>query len=110
MSIAKRSIQSSAYNISSTGIQTVINFVRSIWLARLLLPEDFGTYTYAASVIALTITIPAFGLSSALLHRAKETEGDIALRVHFTLSVVFALIWAVILHFVSLVILPESSF
>jgi O-antigen/teichoic acid export membrane protein len=93
MNLAQRSIRSSAYNIASSGLQTVILFLRSIILARLLDPEIFGIYTFAASFVLLTRALPRFGLGGAILHRVKESEGEGALQVHFTLSIFFGLIW-----------------
>ncbi len=89
MSVAQRTVRSSTYNITSSIIQTVILAIRSIILARLLVPEDFGVYAFISSIIVLTSSIPNFGMSAAYIHRAKESEGEEALRVYFTLSVSF---------------------
>ncbi len=97
MNLAQRSIRSSAYNIGSSGVQTVIQFVRSIILARLLDPEIFGVYAFAASFVLLTRALPQYGLSGAILHRARESEGENALRVHFTLTIIFGVIWLALL-------------
>ncbi|MBN2147350.1 MAG: oligosaccharide flippase family protein [Anaerolineales bacterium] len=94
MSLAQRSVRSSTYNIAASAIQTIVQFGRSIVLARLLAPDDFGIYSYVMSFVVLTRDLPSFGMISALLHRACESEGEQALRVHFTLSLIFNLIWA----------------
>jgi O-antigen/teichoic acid export membrane protein len=95
MSIAKRTVHSTAYNVTSSLVQTVIQFGRSILLARLLGPEVFGVYAYANSWVVATRPLSQFGLGGALLHRARESEGEFALRVHFTLSLGFSIVWAV---------------
>jgi O-antigen/teichoic acid export membrane protein len=94
-------MRSSIFNISSSGVQMVVQFVRSIFLARLLAPDDFGLYAFAFSFVVATRAIPQFGLGGALLHRERQSEGEQALRVHFTLSVLFSLIWGGMLIFVS---------
>ncbi len=97
MDLANRSLRSSAYNIAVSGVQTVILFFRSILLARLLDPEIFGIYTFAASFVLITRALPRFGMGSALLHRAEESEGEEALKVHFTLNLFFGFIWFILL-------------
>jgi O-antigen/teichoic acid export membrane protein len=93
MSLLQRSVRSSTYNVASGLIQTLVSFVRSIFLFRLLSPEVFGVYSFASAVIILTGSFPNFGMAGALLHRAPESEGEEALRVHFTLNLIFNLIW-----------------
>jgi len=95
MSIAQRSVRSAGFNISASVIQTIVLALRSIFLARLLTPTDFGGYTFVSSIILLTSSIPNFGMGAAYIHKAKESEGEDALRVYFTLSVLFNSIWAV---------------
>ena len=97
MSLSRRSITSSAYTISSNAIQLVVLVGRSIVLARLLAPEVFGIYAFASSIVALSRALPSFGLSGAYLHRTAESESDLALTVHFTLTLILSLGWAVVL-------------
>jgi O-antigen/teichoic acid export membrane protein len=109
MSLAKRSVQSSVYTISASAITTFIQLIRSILLARLIAPEVFGIYTYAASWVMVTRMLPIFGMDSALLHRAPESEGEKALGVHFTLSILFNLVWGILLALFGLILLtPEN--
>ena len=93
MTLAQRSVRSAGYTIASSGFQALIQFVRSIVLARLLLPAQFGVYAYAASLVMLTHALPGFGMGAALVHRARQSEGETARRVHFTLTVLFNLLW-----------------
>ncbi len=97
MNIARKSTRASLYNIVSKSIVTFAQFVRAILLVRILAPEVFGVYAFASALIATTITLPKFGMRGALIHRAKESEGESALRVHFTLIFLFGLIWAALL-------------
>ena len=108
MSIAQRTIRSTAYNVTSSLAQTVIQFGRSIVLARLLAPEVFGIYAFAGSWVVATRSLSYFGLGGALLHRARESEGELALRVHFTLSLGFSIAWAVGLAALGPWIVPDT--
>ncbi len=97
MTLAQRSVRSAGYTIVSSGFQAAVQFARSILLARLLLPGQFGVYAYAASFVMLTYSLPGFGMGAALVHRARQSEGETARRVHFTLTAVFNLAWALLL-------------
>lgn len=108
MKLAKRTIQSSAYNITASVIQTVIQFGRSILMARILDIDAFGIYAFASSWIVATRSLSQFGLGGALVHRARESEGEIALRVHFTLSLFFSVVWAVGLGALGPVLVPND--
>ncbi|MGD2207178.1 MAG: oligosaccharide flippase family protein, partial [Anaerolineae bacterium] len=108
MNIAKRTVHSTAYNVASSLVQTAIQFGRSIILARLLGPDAFGVYAFAGSWIVATRPLSQFGLGGALLHRARESEGEIALRVHFTLSLGFSIVWAVGLASLGPWIIPDA--
>jgi len=97
MTLAQRSVRSAGYTVVSSGIQAAVQFARSIILARLLLPQQFGVYAYAASFVMLTYSLPGFGMGAALVHRARQSEGENARRVHFTLVTAFNLAWALLL-------------
>jgi len=107
-SLTKRAVRGSAFNVTASLIQAVVQFGRSIALARLLPPEVFGVYAFAGAWIAATASAAGFGLGSGLLHRARESEGEMALRVHFTLSQVFSLLWAVGLGVAGLFLIPDT--
>ena len=109
MSIAQRSIRSSLYTLSASGFNTIIQLFRSILLARLIAPEIFGIYSFAASFVLLTSTLPNFGMSSALLHRAPESEGEEPLRVHFTILLTLNIIWAIAIALIGALIFPQEN-
>jgi O-antigen/teichoic acid export membrane protein len=96
--IAQRSITSVAWNISSHIVYVAAGFVRSWLLARWLPVEVFGVYGLAQSVLALSGMFADFGMGSAFLHRAPETQDeDQAAAVHFTLTLLFTLVWATLM-------------
>ncbi|MGD8623434.1 MAG: oligosaccharide flippase family protein [Anaerolineae bacterium] len=108
MSIAERTVHSTAYNATASIIQTVIQFLRTIILARLLEPNVFGIYAFASSWIIATRSFGEFGMTGALLHRAEQSEGEIAIRVHFTLSLLFSLGWALALAGLTPWLVPQT--
>jgi PST family polysaccharide transporter len=97
MGLARRSIQSSAWNVGSQTLQLAVLFVRSVVLARILSPGVFGIYTFAQSIIGISSSLPAFGLGTAYVHRSAESEHRDALSVYFTLISAFSLLWALLL-------------
>lgn len=97
MSLAQRSVRSSAYNVLSSVLQTGVSFVRSILLFRLLTPDDFGLYSLVSAIIIFSGSLPNFGMDGALVHRAPESEGETGLRVHFTLNLAFNILWAAVM-------------
>ena len=97
-SIARRSVTSVAWNVVASLIGVVVGFVRSVLLARLLPIETFGVYAFAGSIVGLSVVLPNFGMGGAFLHRAPETEDEEqAAAIHFTLKLVFTLIWTSLL-------------
>lgn len=73
-------------------------FARSVLLARWLPVEVFGIYALAGAVVGLTATVPNFGMGGAFLHRSAETEDEEqAASVHFTLKLIFTVVWATVL-------------
>lgn len=95
MSLTQRSVRSSAYNVISQALQLVVLFVRSVVLARLLSPALFGVYAFAHAIVDATEPLPTFGLGSAFVHRAPESEHRDAPAVYLTLIALFTLAWGV---------------
>jgi O-antigen/teichoic acid export membrane protein len=75
----------------------------------LLAPEIFGIYSYAVSLIALTRAIQIFGLNNAYIHHAPESEGETSLRVYFSLSIIFTLIWTMLIYLISFIFVPHEN-
>ena len=98
MLLARRAISSLSWNFFTTLLKSAVLFARSILLARLLPVETFGIYGYAGSIASLTIVLTNFGMEEAFYHRSPETEEEEpAAATHFTLKLVFTLVWAVLL-------------
>lgn len=95
MSLARRTITSTAWNFIAKLVSVVVLSVRSVLLARLLPVDAFGIYAGAGAAVGLTQVVAHFGMGGAFLHRSPETENEEqAAAVHFTLTLVFTLIWA----------------
>lgn len=84
-SIAGQAFKGSFFSIGSAAITIVSGFVRSIVLARLLLPEHFGTVALALFFVSLTDSIRNFGFHEALIHR--DTDIPKAASTYFVLKV-----------------------
>ncbi len=99
-SLAQRSITSISWNALASVITVAVLFVRSVLLARLLPVDVFGVYAGASAVIGVTVIAAHFGLGSAFLHRAPESQDEErAARGHFTLKLLFTSAWFIFMIF-----------
>jgi O-antigen/teichoic acid export membrane protein len=89
-SLAARTVKGSVYSITASGVTLVLGLGRSIVMARLLAPEDFGVVAFALVFLSFTAPLRDFGLDLALIHRKTDGEGalDDALAVHFSLRLI----------------------
>ena len=90
--LAQRSVRSVQWTLFGSVIGVGLSFIQVVILSRLLPVEVFGIYAIATSVILLIMSNANFGMGSALIHRAPETE-DIqqAIAIHFTLKLIITL-------------------
>jgi O-antigen/teichoic acid export membrane protein len=100
--IATRSVRGSLFTVGASLITMVSGFIRSVLLARLLLPEYFGVVTLAMFFLSLTTQVQRLGLSAAFMHRKEDSPANLAtfasLRVGLTtVAVALSLIAAPIL-------------
>lgn len=105
MKLAARSITSVSWNIGANLVKVLILLARSVILARLLPVDVFGVYALAGAIITFSAIVPAFGLDSAFLHRAPETENEAeSAAVHLTLRLIFTALWAAIVILAALLL------
>lgn len=98
MSLTQRTIWSTLWNLVSNVGKTLVLFVRSIILARLLPVEIFGIYGYATAIMGVAVVLLSFGMSHAFLHRTTETENEeAAAAALFTLKLLFTAVWTTLL-------------
>jgi PST family polysaccharide transporter/lipopolysaccharide exporter len=70
--LSTRLLTALSWNALATGLSTLLGLVRSIILARLLAPADFGLFGLAMAVSAAATALTEFGLSHSLL--AQDIE------------------------------------
>lgn len=83
--IAVQAVRGSLYSVGASAVTLVLGFVRSVLLARLLLPQHFGAVSLALFYVALATQFRALGLDRALIHR--QDVDDTILGTYFTLRV-----------------------
>ncbi len=81
--LAGKVVRGSAYSIVASLITLTLGFVRSVLLARLLLPEHFGVVAMAMVFLNLAGQLRAFGMDKALIHRPQADRDTLA--TYFTL-------------------------
>ncbi len=94
MSLARRTVTATGWNVLASVITVAVLFGRSIVLARLLPVEAFGVYSKAQAWLTITVTLSTFGMGAAFLNRDPETlDEDRAAAVFFTLKLAFTSRW-----------------
>jgi O-antigen/teichoic acid export membrane protein len=85
--LAAKTVKGSAYSIGASAVTMVLGFGRSVLMARLLAPEDFGTVAFALTLVNFTMPLRNFGIDQALIHRRPEDEESLreTLTTHFFL-------------------------
>lgn len=82
---AKGVLWSAVENFASQGV----SFIFSIILARLLLPEDYGTVAIVLIAIAIIQVFVDSGFSNALIRKPDRTEADLSTAFYFNIGVGF---------------------
>jgi len=82
-SLSTQALWGSVYTIGASVVTLTLGFLRSVLLARLLLPEHFGVVALALFYIGLAAQLRGLGLDMALIHHQEADESF--LRTYFTL-------------------------
>lgn len=93
--VAQKTLSSSFFQIAAQGITMITGMARSIILARLLIPEDFGLVALALIFANFFWNFTSFGIDSRLIQRQNIQEQG--LRTHLTLRVLLAVLAFLIL-------------
>ncbi len=94
MNLAKRSLFSMSWNFVANLLVNGVAFFRAIFLARLLPVDVFGIFAGYHALLTITAALTEFGLLSAFIHHAPETEDEErAATMHFTLRFLLLLVW-----------------
>jgi O-antigen/teichoic acid export membrane protein len=83
LEVASRTVTGSLFNVSAQVITLILGLTRSILLARLLLPKDFGIVILAVFFVNIAASVSTFGLNPALIQR--ENAPNDAISTHFIL-------------------------
>ncbi len=83
--VASRTVSSSMLNLMSQGTTLILGFLRSVLLARLLLPQDYGIVALSAFLVNMVGSIASFGLNAALIQRKSVDAEQDAISTHFVL-------------------------
>ncbi len=101
MPLAKRVRSGVSWNVSSSLIEQLIGFVRSVVLARLLVPEDFGLFGMALTIVAALNALTTIGLNQTILANKFDTRDELKAHLDTVWSaelirslVVALLVWA----------------
>ncbi len=76
-SLGQKAAVSGIWQLSSSILQAIIRFVASIFLARALLPSDFGIFGLAILFKDFLLHIGAFGVGSAVIAKKDITKQDL---------------------------------
>jgi lipopolysaccharide exporter len=75
--LGKRVRSGVSWNVSSSLIGELIRFVRSIVLARLLVPEDFGLFGMALTMVAAMNALTTLGLGRTIVANKFDTTDEL---------------------------------
>ena len=81
--VVKRSVSGAANSLVIRTITAVLKFCRTVFLARLLSPGEFGIVGLALVYVQFLDTIGTFGLNMQLVRTEKITDEEVS--THFWL-------------------------
>ncbi len=79
------------WSVATQIIRQVVQFIISIVLIRLLLPEEFGLVGMVTVVTGFVIIFRDFGLGSAIIHKKEVSQADLSTAFWFNIMVGAAL-------------------
>ena len=77
LSLGKRVRAGAGWNVSSALIGEFIRFIRSIALARILVPEDFGLFGMALTIVAAMNAVTALGLDRTVVSHKFDNRAEL---------------------------------
>ena len=96
-------LKNSTWSLIDVAIVSFISFLSSVALARLLGPENLGSYSYVVTIASLVVAIASAGLSTFLLREAVKKPWKVARYVNAALSIF--LFYSIPIVVISIVIL-----
>lgn len=95
MSVASKALRSAAWTSLFSYLSVGISFLGNIVLARLLLPNDFGVYVLASSLLIFIFMIAGFGSQEAIVQCHDETLSEL-IPTAMWMTIILALVLAAI--------------
>ncbi|NLE75609.1 MAG: oligosaccharide flippase family protein [Chloroflexi bacterium] len=83
---AGRAVRGAAIVLVSSYLNMGMGFAATVWLTRLLAPEDFGVLALATFLFGLLDPRTKFGLDPAFMHRPRTTDQLIATHLSLQLA------------------------
>jgi O-antigen/teichoic acid export membrane protein len=74
MSLSQKAIRASLWSSSIGYIRYFLNLIINIFLARILIPEDFGEYSFVLSFVEILFMPGMLGFSRACIHLQHEKD------------------------------------
>ena len=87
------------WNLIRVVVLTILRFIASVVLARLIVPADFGIFVIALIVTGFIGLFSTIGLGSSIIQKKLLDERHI--RISFTLSIIFGILIYVIIWFLA---------
>jgi O-antigen/teichoic acid export membrane protein len=103
MTLGKKVIRASVLMIGSGYLIVIISFIGNLALARILLPQDFGTYALAHAVLSFIFMLAGFGSQEAIVQNRDRAE-DALIPTAFWISFALALALAMCGSLVALLV------
>jgi len=97
--LSQRVVRGSLWVFGLRITERIFGLIRTIILARLLAPEDFGLFGIAMLTMGILETFSQFGITSALVQKKENTEDY--LDTAWTIQVIRALVLAFILFIIA---------
>ena len=98
-SIKEQTVNSAKWALIDKGANQGVNFLFSILMARILMPEDFGVLAIITVVVSITSLFIDCGFSSALIRKPRPSELDFSTVFYF--NIIIALLCYVLIFIAS---------
>lgn len=101
----QRFLNSAKWILAVQVLQTVLQFIAGIVLARLILPEAFGELAYMIAVVEGASVITGIGINTSILQN-KDLPQDKFQSTGFFLATLLVVLYGIIAGFIGLITIP----
>lgn len=89
--LKKQAVSGMFWKFAENGLGQIVNFIISIVLARLLLPEDYGIIALVSVFVTLCDKLVISGLATSLIQKKDADNKDFSTIFYFSLGMSFVL-------------------